>query len=159
MSINREGIDLIKSFERLKLKAYRCSAGRPTIGYGATYYPSGAKVKMGDNITAMQAEKLLAFHIDSFEKDVDFLVKIKLNENQRSALVSFAFNNGSDIDNDTKAEGLGDSTLLKLVNKNPNDPAIRGEFMKWNKAGGKVLKGLVARRNEEANLYFKPINE
>ncbi len=157
MSINREGIDLIKSFESLKLKAYRCSAGRPTIGYGATYYPSGAKVKMGDKITAMQAEKLLAFHIDSFEKDVDFLVKIKLNENQRSALVSFAFNNGSDIDNDTKAEGLGDSTLLKLVNKNPNDPAIRGEFMKWVNANGKRSKGLIRRRNEEANLYFKPI--
>ena len=65
---------------------------------------------------------------------------------QFDALVSFAYNVG--VGNFAK------STLLKKVNANPNDPTIRSEFEKWNKANGRVLKGLVTRRKEEADLYF-----
>ena len=82
------------------------------------------------------------------------LLKVKLNDDQLSALVSFAYNVGLDIDADFIAEGLGDSTLLKKVNANPNDPSIEKEFLKWTKSGGKILRGLVLRRQEEANLYF-----
>jgi lysozyme len=74
-------------------------------------------------------------------------VKSKINSNQFSALVSFAFNLG--------VGNLAKSTLLKLVNKNPSDPAINLEFMKWNKANGKVLAGLTRRRQAESELYFK----
>jgi lysozyme len=69
--------------------------------------------------------------------------------------VSFAYNVGSDIDQDEIPEGLGDSTLLKLVIANPNDPKIWGAFCQWNKAGGKPLLGLSRRRNCEAELFMK----
>lgn len=157
MKINQEGIELIKHYEGLRLNAYKCSANVSTIGYGTTVYPDGRRVRLGDRIDARVAHNLLMKDIARFEKEVLSLLKVDLNENQFSALICFAYNVGSDIDKDNIAEGLGDSTLLKLVNKNPNDPAIRGEFMKWNKAGVKILKGLTDRRNAEANLYFKPV--
>jgi lysozyme len=145
---------LIKEFEGCKLQAYLCPANKWTIGYGNTFYEDGKPVKKGDIINQKRAEVLLDVIALKFEKEVRSLVKAKLNENQMGALIDFAFNLGSDIDADTKAEGLGDSTLLKLVNANPNNPAIRAEFMKWNKAGGKVLNGLTRRRQAEADVYF-----
>ena len=92
-----------------------------------------------------------------FAKDVDSLVTSNINQNQFNALVSFAFNLGSDIDADNIPEGLGDSRLLRRVNANPNDPEIAREFVKWNKAGGRVLDGLTKRRLKEAELYFTPV--
>lgn len=147
--MNKDGFDIIKESEGLRLKAYMCPAGVATIGYGATTYPSGKKVRMGESITGMQAEKLLKFHVDKFENQVLSLLDVELNDNQKSALVSFTFNVGMG--------NLQKSTLLKKVNENPNDLSIRAEFMRWNKASGKILNGLTARRNEEANLYFKPV--
>ena len=151
MVVNKEGMDLIKSYEKLRLKAYLCPAGVATIGYGATFYPSGKKVRLGESITAMQAEKLFSFHVDKFDKGLKSLLKVELNDNQYSALLSFAYNAG--------LGNLSKSTLLKKVNINPNDLSIRAEFMRWNKSNGKILNGLIARRGEEANLYFKPIIE
>lgn len=141
-----KGIQIIKRFEGLKLKAYFCPAGLPTIGYGNTRYENGSKVKMGDVITIDRADKLLMFTVAEFEKQVDTLVTSSINANQLGALTSFAFN-----------AGMGNfrrSTLLRLVNANPNNAAIRQEFMKWNKANGQVLQGLVNRRKAEADLYF-----
>ena len=105
-------------------------------------------------ITKVRALDMFKVIADKFAKDVDKLVVSNVNQNQFNALVSFAYNVGSDIDTDTIAEGLGDSTLLKKVNKNPDDPSIRNEFLKWNKAGGKIITGLTRRRNEEASIYF-----
>ena len=82
-----------------------------------------------------------------FVPAVSRMVTSKLNDNQFGALVSFAYNIGTGA--------LGRSTLLRMVNANPNDPAIRAEFLKWNRAGGRVLNGLTRRREAEANLYFK----
>jgi lysozyme len=91
-------------------------------------------------------------------RQVSQLVTAKLNEHQFDTLVSFAFNVGTDIDADSIAEGLGDATLLKLVNQNPSSPLIRAEFSKWNKitVNGKkiVLRDLMWRRGVEADLYF-----
>lgn len=158
MKTGQAGIDLIKEFEGCKLSAYKCSAGKATIGYGSTFYEDGKPVKIGDKITQARAETLLPIVLAGFEKDVTKLLKKPVTQNQFDALCSFAFNAGSDIDADTIAEGLGDSTLLKKVNANPNDPSIRGEFMKWNKARVKgvltVLPGLTRRRQAEADLYF-----
>lgn len=154
MQLSKQGIDLIKSFEGCVLNAYKDSIGKPTIGYGATFYQNGQPVKMGDRITSQQADELLKYHLTLFANSITPIIKKTLTDNQFSALVSFAFNVGSDIDADTIPEGLGDSTLLKKVNTNPNDPSIKTEFLKWNKAGGKVLKGLTRRREAEANLYF-----
>ena len=157
MRISENGIKLIEFFEGLRLKPYLCSAKVPTIGIGTTVYPNGKKVSLKDApITKEQAYEYLKHDISKFEKDLNFLLgKSVVNQNQFDALLSFGYNVGMDIDADTKAEGLGDSTLLKKVKINPNDQTIRQEFLKWNKAGGVVVNGLTIRRNKEADLYFK----
>lgn len=142
------GIALIKQFEGFMSKPYLCPAGVATIGFGATFYPDGKKVTMQDSpITESVGHDLLINMLGRFEKAVDSSCRDDLTQNQFDALVSFTYNLG---------EGnLRSSTLLKKVNANPNDPTIRDEFMKWVKAGGKTLPGLVRRREAEANLYFK----
>jgi len=135
MNISQQGIDLIKSYEGCKLKAYKIGTDKVTIGYGNTFYPDGRPVKLGDTITQEQGENMLRIIIKAFQNDVNSLLKTPVKQQQFDALVSFAYNVGSDIDSDSKAEGLGDSTLLKKVNANPNDPTIRNEFMKWISKG------------------------
>jgi len=158
MTLDNKGYLLIAQFEGLRLKPYLCSAGVPTIGYGSTFYPSGRKVTMQDKpITQETAFWMFKQVANMFAKDVDSLVTSNINQNQFNALVSFAFNLGSDIDADNIPEGLGDSRLLRRVNANPNDPEIAREFVKWNKAGGRVLDGLTKRRLKEAELYFTPV--
>ena len=148
MKLNEAGKTLIKSFEGLKLTAYKCSANKDTIGYGNTFYEDGSKVKPGDKITKERAELLFELIADEFEAKVKQLNLPNLSDNQFSALVSFAYNAG--------LTNLVKSTLFRKVRANPNDSTIRDEFMKWNKAGGKVLNGLTRRRQAEADLYFKP---
>lgn len=145
MEVNKAGKDLIKRFEGCKLKAYKCPAGLWTISWGLTFYPDGTKVKEGDVITQQQAEDYFNAVVDDFAKKVDALIKSNVSENNFSALVSFAYN-----------VGMGNfqrSTLLRKVNANPKDTTIRAEFMKWTRANGEVLKGLVRRREAEAKLY------
>lgn len=146
MQTNRRGLDLIREAEGLRLEAYQCPAGIPTIGYGSTRYPDGKPVKMEDYITRTEAEDLLMTTVQSFERGVLRLVKRELNENQFSALVSFAFNLG--------LGALERSTLLRKINENRWDPSIRNEFHRWVYAGDKVLPGLVTRREAETDLYF-----
>lgn len=147
MKLDEKGYQLIAEFEGLRLSPYLCSAGVPTIGYGSTFYPSGKKVTMQDNpITQATALWMLKETANKFAVEVEKLVIPTLKQNQFNALVSFAFNLGT--------SALGKSTLLKKVNANPNDPTIRNEFAKWNKAGGRILDGLTKRRTKEANLYF-----
>jgi len=146
MKVNKQGIQLVKSFEGCFLNAYLCPAKVWTIGYGSTKYPNKKPVKQGDKITQQEAETLLSDTLDEFSKGVYKLIKSELNDNQFSALVSFAFNLG--------VGALSKSTLLKKVNANPNDKTIESEFMKWVSAGGKRLNGLVRRRTAESNLYF-----
>jgi lysozyme len=146
MKLSIEGIDLIKSHEGCKLNAYICPAGIPTIGYGNTFYENGDKVKIGDKITQQQANDLFLLIVNKFALKVDRLFNPTLSDNQFSALVSFAYNCG--------IGALTNSSLRKRVIKNPQDVSIRDEFMKWNKASGKILNGLTARRKDEANLYF-----
>ncbi len=141
-----KGTAIIRKFEGLKLTAYLCPANVWTIGYGSTFYENGSKVRQGDKITLDRADKLLLEMVKRFEISVRGLVKSKINDNQLGALTSFAFNVG--------VGALNKSTLLRKVNANPNDPTIRNEFMRWTRGGGKVLKGLVTRREAEANLYF-----
>lgn len=149
MEFNIYGKNLIKFYEGLKLDAYQCSAGKWTIGFGSTFYEDGTPVKMGDKITKDRADSLFEMISESFAAKVKTLIKQPLTENQFSSIVSFSYNVG--IGN------LKSSTLLKKVNANPNDPTIRQEFMKWNRASGKVLAGLTRRREAEANLYFKTL--
>ena len=147
MRLNQTGYNLIKEFEGLSLKPYKCSAGVPTIGYGSTYYENGIRVQMSDApITGARAELLLKHVADRFALKVANLLKKPVTQNQFNALVSFAFNVGSGA--------LASSTLLKLVNTNPNDVMIAKQFLRWNKANGKTVQGLTNRRIKESALYF-----
>ena len=140
MKTSQKGIDLIKSFESLELKAYKCPAGVLTIGYGHT----GSDVKPNSVINIFQAEELLKKDLAIAESTVNRIPG--LNQNQFDALVSFVYNLGSG--------NFDKSTLKRLVIANPRDPKIREAFGMWIKAGGKPLAGLIRRREAEANLYF-----
>lgn len=146
---SQDGINLIKFFEGLRTKAYLDSVGIPTIGYGHT-----KGVKLGMMITETKAEELLKKDLEYFENKVLDLVKVNLLQNQFDALVSFTFNLG---------EGsLKKSTLLKKLNstvffRKEELESIANEFLKWNKAGGKVLTGLTKRRIAEKMMFLTPI--
>lgn len=149
MKISQKGLDLIKKFEGFSAKPYLCPAGVPTIGYGATYYTNGTKVTMSDEpISEEWAEQLLSHIVHTYEKGVTSLVIPKITQNQFDALVSFAYNVG--VTNFRK------STLLRLINKNPDNPEIANQFMRWVRGGGKVINGLIKRRQIESKLYFTP---
>jgi lysozyme len=137
-------MNIIKEFEGCFLESYLCPAKVWTIGYGSTIHPNGRKVAQGDKITQDQAEQYLQIEID--RRSAAMALPDTLKPNQVEALVSFAFNLGLGAWNK--------STLKKKVLLNPSDPTIRDEFMKWDKAGGKVLRGLTRRRKAEADLYF-----
>jgi lysozyme len=144
MKTSNKGIELIKRFEGLRLKAYQDSRGTWTIGYGHT-----GGVKSGDTITEQEAVELLARDLKTAEDAVNEQ-NLSLSQNQFDALVSFVFNVGTG--------NFRSSTLLKKAKANPDDPTIRNEFLKWNKAriNGtlKPLTGLTRRRAAEADLYF-----
>lgn len=160
MTVSKNCIDVIKHYELFMSKPYLDAAGVSTIGYGTTFYENGKKVTLRDPaITEADATRLLMQDVKKFQSDVNYLVKVKLTQGQFDALVSFTYNLGPDIDADLIAEGLGDSTLLKLINRNimaTNSGwkrVITLEFCKWIHAGGRKLGGLLARRQTEAWLF------
>lgn len=139
-------LGLIRHFESLALKAYLCPANVPTIGYGTTIYPNGRKIKLGEVCTAEQASDYLKHDLAYFEKMVDAYTRDDISQQQFDAMVSFCYNVG--------AANLKASTLLREINTNPLDTArIKAQFLRWNRGGGQVLKGLTRRRNAEAYLY------
>ena len=140
MKTSQNGVNFIKRHEGLRLKAYQDVAGVWTIGYGST-----GGVREGDTINEAQAKTLLSEDLQTAEREVN-RHKLNINQNQFDALVSFTFNIGTGA--------FRRSTLLKRVKANPNDPDIANQFKRWVYGGGKVIPGLVRRRNEEAKLYF-----
>ena len=147
MQTSETGLKLIAQFEGCELTAYKCPAGVLTIGYGHT----GKDVKPGMTITEDTAFELLGKDIMKTETVVNKLLSRQIaqgniTQGMFDALVSFAYNCGTG--------NLQKSTLLKKVLANPQDSSIANEFAKWNKAGGKVLPGLVKRRKAEVEQYF-----
>lgn len=145
-TINKIGLKLIAQFEGCYLQAYLCPANVWTIGIGTTIYPNGVKVKKGDKCTLEQAHEYLAHDMIEFEKTVNDSVKVPLSQNQFDALVSLTYNIGS--------AAFKNSTLLKKLNAKDFTGAA-DQFLVWNKGGGKVLKGLVRRREAERALFLK----
>ena len=142
MQMSQGGLDaLLKKFEGCKLKAYRCPANVCTIGYGHTNGAGAPMVNDGMTITQAQADDILKRDIVKFEIAVMDLVKVKLTQNQFDVLVDFAYNAG--------VGNLKSSTMLKKINSGDLD-AVPAELMKWTKGGGKVLPGLVRRRQAES---------
>jgi lysozyme len=138
-----DGINLLKHFEGLRTEAYPdpATGAEPwTIGYGCT-----KDVKEGDCITPEMADVMLLREVASFEKGVRDLVKYDLDENQISALTCFAYNVG--------LGNLQSSTMLKMINSG-SVMAAADQFPRWNMAAGKVMPGLIKRRDAERRLYL-----
>ena len=144
--ISPHGLEKLKQWEGLKTKAYKDAGGVWTIGYGHTATAGDPKPKVGMVITAADAERILLKDLTQYEAAIENNVKVKLNDNQFAALVSFAFNVG--------IQAFKNSTLLKKLNQG-NFDAVPTELMKWTKAGGKKLQGLVNRRRAEGYLWME----
>lgn len=146
MKINKEGLSIIKQCEGCRLKAYLCPSLIPTIGYGHT-----TGVKIGDIITQADADRYLLQDLKRFEQAVSALVKVPINENQFSALVSFAFNVG--------VGNLKSSTLLKKLNLR-DYKGCSNEFDRWVYGSNKKpLEGLKKRRKLERELFNKSVTQ
>ena len=144
LSCSPRGRTLIEKFEGLRLTAYQDMVGVWTIGYGHT----GPDVKAGMTITQQQAEQLLINDLARFNNGVNALVQTRINQNQFDALISFSYNLG--------LGSLQQSTLLRLLNAG-NFQAAADQFPRWDRAGGKEVAGLLARRNAERALFLTPV--
>ena len=143
--ISERGAALIQEFEGTRLSAYTDpgTGGEPiTIGTGHT-----GGVKLGDTCTEEQALEWLRVDCVKAERAIDLVVSVPLNQNQRDALISLVYNIG--------AANFSNSTLLRLLNAGDYE-SVHNQFKRWNKAGGKVLAGLVRRRAAEASLFAEP---
>ena len=145
MKIGNKGVSLIKEFEGLRLRAYDDGIGVWTVGIGTIRYPNGKRVQKGDVITESQAEEYLKHDLNNFEKTVNEVVKVPLTQNQYDAIVSLTYNIG--------ATAFSRSTLLKRLN-NKDYKGAADQFLVWNKAGGKVMHGLIRRREAERALFL-----
>jgi len=148
MQISQNGLNLIQHFEGLRLASYQDSVGVWTIGYGTTCYPDGRPVHKNETCTVEQAGAYLLSDVAKFVAGVNKYVKVPLNQNQFDALVSFAYNLG--------LGSLYSSTLLKKLNAK-DYAAAADQFLRWNKAGGKILTGLTLRRQSERNLFLQKV--
>lgn len=142
--MSRAGLELIKKFEGLRTKAYKCPANVWTIGFGHTSAAGDPVVNSDLVITKEQAELILIRDVQKYEDGVRDLVQIGITQGQFDALVSFAYNAG--------VHRLAGSTLLKRVNAGRFDE-VPAEFMKWTKGGGRDLPGLIRRRRAEVKLW------
>jgi len=154
MKISKAGVDLIKHFEGVRLKPYKCPAMLWTIGVGHVMYPDQHYLSMDGrrhfplkpehkrSFTEAEVNELLRNDLSLFESGVERLCSRNLSQCQFDALVSFAFNLG--------LGALQRSTLRMKVNRGDE---VAGEFMKWVRGGGRILPGLVKRREAEAALY------
>lgn len=131
---------MVKKWEGCRLEAYRCAAGVWTIGYGHT-----KGVAEGMRISQAEAERMLAEDLVRYERSVRGMLKVSQSDRQVDALVSLAYNIG--------VGALQRSTLLKKINGRSGDEAIKAEWMRWDRAGGKVLAGLKRRREDEVRHY------
>ncbi|MGE3681942.1 MAG: lysozyme [Bdellovibrionales bacterium] len=150
MPVNlKAAVNLIKLFEGYRSKAYLCPAGVWTIGHGTTRYPDGFKVMPGDTCTEEEAEAYLAYDVKEYAAHVKSVVEVRINNNEFCALTSFCYNVGMG--------NLSRSTLLRLLNAGTPRIEVAEQFARWNRGGGKVLRGLVRRRKAEKELFLRPV--
>lgn len=147
----KEGVDLVSTFEGYSSNPYLCPAGVWTLGYGTTRYPEGRRVKSHDpNCIVSQAEMWLCHELGKAEQSVIRYCKVYLNDMQRAALASFVYNLGSGA--------FRASTLRRRINSGDWDD-VPYQLSRWNKGGGRVLRGLVIRRAAEADLWIRGVND
>lgn len=144
-AVNQAGIDLIKEFEGCKLTAYRCPAGVVTIGYGWTRPIDGKLLTMGTKITQAKADALLVNGLADYAEVVEKVCS-KSTDNQFAAMVSLAYNIGT---------GAFVQSSVCRQHKFGHYADAADAFRLWNKSGGKILSGLVRRREAERLLYLR----
>ncbi len=138
---------IIAQFEGLRLKAYQDTAGVWTIGYGTTKnLDTGEKIKPGDTITKSKALDWLKKDTAAFKAGVQKLVKVPVNDNQLAALTSLAYNIG--------LTAFSRSTLLRYLNSGVSKDQVAAQFLRWNRAGGQIVRGLTIRRKLESDLFL-----
>lgn len=149
--MNNRALELLKQSEGCRLTAYKDSVGVYTIGYGATYYSNYQKVKEGDVISQEEADRLLLFHIEEFDKAVKRLLSdVCLPSQCIDALVVLVFNIG--------ITAFAKSTLYKKIKEDKNNlDVIEKEWLRWCYANKTKLKGLEIRRQKEFELYKQGI--
>ena len=145
MKISHKGVSLIKEFEGVSLTAYQDVVGVWTIGYGWTNPVDGVAIHENMVITQDKADDLLREGVKQYEVPVNENVTVTLSQNQFDALVSFTYNLG--------ATNFNNSTLLKKLNAGEIQAAA-DEFLRWHKAGGQALFGLMRRRAYERDLFL-----
>ncbi len=144
--VNDAGLDIIKTFEGFSSTPYLCPAGVPTIGFGSTRLTDGSRVALDHPASDETAgEVLLRLGTSNVERAIGRLVRVRLSANQFSALVSWAYNVGSG--------NMQASTLRRKINRGDYAGAAE-EFPKWRKTGGRILAGLVQRRERERGLFL-----
>lgn len=140
--------DTIQQFEGLKLKAYKDSVGIWTVGFGNIFnLDTGNPIKEGDEISLETAERWLKIEVDNLQAKMRKVITVPLNDNQWTALTSLAYNIGFGA--------FKRSTLLRLLNAGASKEEVAKQILRWNKAGGKEIKGLTNRRKAESNLFLK----
>lgn len=145
MKTSSQGRKFIEGFEGLYLKTYNDGTGVQTIGYGHTTAAGPPKVYRGQVITEEQADQILSDDLGKVETQVNTLVRVPINQNQFDALVSFHFNTGA----------LGRSTVLKKLNAGDTKGAADALLL-YNRGGGRVMAGLVRRRQAERKMFLTP---
>ena len=147
METSSKGIALIKEFESFRKTPYLCAAGVPTIGWGTTRYPDGRAVKLSDpKITEAVADMYLHHDLTTFEKAVNKVLTIPIQQSQFDACVSLCYNIGQG--------NFTSSTLVKMLNAETAPDLIAPQFLRWDKAKGKPLAGLTRRRKAEMALFL-----
>ena len=146
LKTSERGIELLTEHEGFRPVMYKDSAGLPTIGYGTLIDTAEEQYLMTANISKEQGKQLLKRDVAKFERTINGAIKVAINQNQFDALLSFVYNVGSG--------NFLRSTLLKLINANAPKERIVVEFKKWKRAGGRILKGIVKRRAQEALLFI-----
>jgi len=141
MNLSRDGLDFIKSFEGFSPVPYKCPSGYLTIGYGHLIKSE----ESFSHLTEEEALNLLEQDIQKASYAVQRLIEISLNQNQFDALCSFTFNLG--------AGALQRSTLRQKINRSEFIDA-GDEFLRWVRAKGRILPGLMVRRTQERLLFL-----
>lgn len=152
MKTSLNGLRLIQEFEGFSTKPYKCSAGVWTIGYGSTYYPNGLRVTAKDAPITREYAEIVQKNVIAKDYDpiINSLLKSEIDrgfvsQNMFDAVISLTYNIG--------ASGFKRSSVLRHL-KNGDKLQAADAFLLWNKAGGKVLKGLVRRREKERKLFL-----
>lgn len=150
---------LIKQFEGVRLQAYLCPAGIPTIGYGTTVYPNGKHVALGDTCNLAEAQTYLEAGMAAVLRymEIDGSITRAPNPNQAAAFLSLAYNNGLGV-HDGHTVDVADSSVFRLFNAG-NDNEAAAHFTDWDKAHVNgvltVLPGLQKRREAERDLFLR----